>query len=83
MSQIAPYLTITIVIENLANPGSGMFLVRSVIIVKNRGKGIFQMRLSEGRCQPERPGAAEKPPCPYSASPIIPISSIAKIKTFA
>ncbi len=33
MSQIAPYLTTTIVIENLANPGLGMFLVRSVISV--------------------------------------------------
>ena len=44
----------------------------------NRGKWVFRMRLAEGRCQPERPGADEKPFCPYSASPVIPISYPAK-----
>ena len=39
------------------------------------------MRLAEGRCQPERLGADEKPSCPYSASPIIPIPHTTKIKT--
>jgi len=39
VSQIAPYLTTTIIIENIANSELGMFLRKVGIIVKNRGKG--------------------------------------------
>ena len=42
MSQIAPYLTTKIVIEDLANPGLGM-------LIKNRGKGVFLFCSTENR----------------------------------
>ncbi len=57
VSQIAPYLTTTIVIENLANPGLGMFFYVNSVINNRSEIGARGLK---------------KPFCPDTAFPIIP-----------